>query len=154
LKIGFVWAGSPTRRDNAKRSAPLTTFEPLFKVPGTRFFSLQVGKFRPELEGLDPKFGVVDLGQGLNDFGDTAAAVNALDLVISVDTAVLHLAGALGKPAWGLMSRPTGFFWMNEREDSPWYPGLRLFRQPELGDWGSVFKKAEAELKRLAGGKT
>ena len=152
LKIGFAWAGSPTRRDNAKRSAPLAMFEPLLKATGTRFFSLQVGKFRPELDALDKRLGVVDLGEALNDFADTAAAVAALDLVISVDTAVLHLAGALGKPAWGLMSRPTGFFWMNDRDDTPWYPRLRLFRQPEMGDWGSVFKKAEAELKRLAGG--
>jgi hypothetical protein len=153
LKIGFVWAGSPTRRDNVKRSAPLAMFEPLLKIKGTRFFSLQVGQFRPELEQLDRDLGVVDLGEGLKDFGDTAAAVHALDLVISVDTAVLHVAGALGRSAWGLMSKPTGFFWMNEREDTPWYPGLRLFRQPEMGDWRSVFKKAEAELQRRAGKK-
>jgi len=151
LKVGFAWAGSPTRRDNAKRSAPIALFEPLFKVPGTRFFSLQVGAFRPELDHLDGGLGIVDLADGLKDFADTAVAVAALDLVISVDTAVLHLAGALGKPAWGLMSRPTGFFWMNEREDSPWYPGLRLFRQPQMGDWGSVFERALAELTALAG---
>ncbi len=153
LKIGFVWAGSPTRRDNAKRSAPLRMFAPLIEVPGTTFFSLQVGKFRPELEGLDKRLGVVDLADGLKDFADTAAAVKALDLVISVDTAVLHLAAAVGTPAWGLMSKPTGFFWMNERESSPWYPGLRLFRQAEMGDWESVFGRAKAELEKLAAGK-
>lgn len=150
LRVGFVWAGSPTRPDNAKRSAPLAMFEPLIKVPGTRFFSLQVGPFQPELERLDESLGVVDLASGLADFGDTAAAVEALDLVISVDTAVLHLAAALGKPAWGLLSKPTGFFWMNDRETSPWYPGLRLFRQPEPGDWQAVFERAEAELTKLA----
>lgn len=150
LKIGFVWAGSPTRRDNIKRSAPLEMFEPLLKVPGTRFFSLQVGPFQPELEQLDEKLGVVDLADGLDDFGDTAAAVQALDLVISVDTGVLHLACALGKPAWGLMSKPTGFLWMNDREDSPWYPGLRLFRQPEVGDWAIVFERVRGELAKLA----
>ncbi len=154
LKIGFAWAGSPTRRDNAKRSAPLAMFEPLLKVPGTRFFSLQVGKFQPEIEKLDASLGAVDLAPGLKDFADTAAAVNALDLVISVDTAVLHVAGALGKPAWGLLSRPTGFFWMNDRDDTPWYPRLRLFRQPEMGDWKSVFERARAELAKLAGKKS
>jgi tetratricopeptide (TPR) repeat protein len=154
LKVGFCWAGSPTRRDNHKRSAPLALFAPLLRTPGTRFFSLQVGKFQPELAGLDPALGVVDLSPGLSDFGDTAAAVAGLDLVISVDTAVLHLAAALGRPAWGLMSRPTGFFWMTERDDNPWYPGLRLFRQPGAGDWESVFERARTELEKLAGSRT
>ena len=95
-------------------------------MPGTRFFSLQVGKFQPELQGLDPALGVVDLAPGLKDFGDTAAAIEALDLVITVDTGVLHLTGAVDRPAWGLMSKPTGFLWMNGRDDSPWYPKLRL----------------------------
>ncbi|MFQ5765360.1 MAG: tetratricopeptide repeat protein, partial [Rhodospirillales bacterium] len=150
LKVGFAWAGSPTRRDNIKRSARLADFEPLFRVEGVTFFSLQVGPFQPELEDLDEGLGVIDLAGGLEDFGDTAAAVQALDLVISVDTAVLHVAGALAKPAWGLMSRPTGFFWMDERTDSSWYPTVRLFRQPEVGDWAPVFAGAEKELAALA----
>jgi tetratricopeptide (TPR) repeat protein len=151
LKIGFAWAGSPTRPDNAKRSAPLKMFEPLFRVPGTRFFSLQVGKFQPELAGLDPALGVVDLAPGLADFGDTAAVIRALDLVITVDTGVLHLTGAVDRPAWGLMAQPTGFLWMVGRDDSPWYPKLKLFRQAAPGDWASVFGRVEEELRKLAG---
>lgn len=150
LKVGFAWAGSPTRRDNIKRSAPLADFAPLFRVPGATFFSLQVGPFRPELDDLDEGLGVIDLAGGLEDFGDTAAQVQAMDLVISVDTALLHVAGALAKPAWGLMSRPTGFLWMDERPDSPWYPTARLFRQPEPGAWAPVFEAVETELAGLA----
>ena len=151
LKVGFAWAGSPTRPDNHKRSAPLKMFEPLIRVPGTRFFSLQVGKFQPELQGLDPALGVVDLAPGLKDFGDTAAAIEALDLVITVDTGVLHLTGAVDRPAWGLLSKPTGFLWMNGRDTSPWYPKLRLFRQPQQGDWAGVFGRVLEELKKFAG---
>jgi len=133
LKVGIVWAGSPTRPDNAKRSCALALWGPVFDVPGVSLFSLQVGG---DAAGLPES--AVDLGPRFADFADTAAAVAALDLVISVDTSVLHLAGALGKPAWALLSQPTGFLWMNEREDSPWYPSLRLFRQPEPGAWGPV----------------
>ncbi len=146
LKIGFAWAGSPTRVDNHKRSCQFDLFEPLFEVPGTSFFSLQVGSFQEQLIQSDAAARVVDLADDLGDFGDTAAAIEALDLIISVDTSVLHLAGALGKPAWGLMSKPTGFLWQSERQDSPWYPTIRLFRQHEPGDWGQVFEAVGEEL--------
>ena len=93
----------------------------------------------------------VDLAPGLADFADTAAAVHALDLVISVDTAVLHLAGALARPAWGALSFATGFLWMQGRDDSPWYPTMRLFRQDAPGDWEPVFRRLGRELESLAG---
>jgi len=150
LSIGIVWAGSPTRVDNHKRSCELADFAPLFAVPGTRFFSLQVGPFQDQLNDADNSAGVIDLADDLNDFGDTAAAIQALDLVISVDTGVLHLAGALGKTAWSLMSKPTGFLWQDERADSAWYPTLKLFRQSDPGDWGPVFDAAAKELAALA----
>lgn len=146
LKVGLVWAGSPTRVDNHKRSCPVAELAPLLDVGGVTFFSLQVGEFRGELDELGDGHGVIDVVDGLGDFADTAAAVAALDLVISVDTSVLHLAGALGKPGWGLMSRPTGFLWQTERADSDWYPSLRLFRQPEPGAWAPVIGDVAAAL--------
>jgi hypothetical protein len=149
LSIGIVWAGSPTRVDNHKRSCTLADFVPLFAVPGTRFFSLQVGQFQDQLKEFDNGAEIIDLADDLGDFGDTAAAVLALDLVISVDTGVLHLAGALGKTAWGLMSKPTGFLWQDVRPDSAWYPTLKLFHQSEPGDWGPVFEAAAKDLTAL-----
>ncbi len=146
LKVGLVWAGSPTRVDNHKRSCPVKELAPLLDVGGVSFFSLQVGKFRGDLDELGDGHGVIDIVDGLTDFADTAAAVQALDLVISVDTSVLHLAGALGKEGWGLMSRPTGFLWQTERADSDWYPSLRLFRQPEPGAWAPMIAEVAAAL--------
>jgi len=151
-KIGFAWAGSPTRPDNHKRSCSVTRFEGLLDEPGARFFSLQVGPFRGDLEKLDDPSSVIDLAEGLSDFAHTAAAIDTMDLVISVDTSVLHVAAALGKPTWDLMPNPTGFFWMDERTDSPWYPTVRLFRQPEPGDWESVFRSVEEALPEYLSG--
>ena len=149
FKVGFAWAGSPTRIDNVKRSCDIALFEPLIALPGLNFFSLQVGEFQEQLRDLDTARLVIDLADDFRDFADTAAAVQALDLVISVDTAVLHLAGALAKPAWGLMSQPTGFLWQDQRKDSPWYPTLRLFRQPEHGEWAPVFEQVKRELNEM-----
>ncbi len=152
LRVGIVWAGSPTRMDNARRSADPALFEPLFGLAGVTFFSLQVGDagraIKPYLDGDT----VIDLAGGLSDFADTAAQVAALDLVITVDTALLHLTGALGKPVWGLMSYPVGFMWMEGRDDSPWYPTLRLFRPAAPGDWASVFDPVKEELAALIAG--
>jgi len=149
LKIGFAWAGSPTRVDNFKRSCDVVQFDPLIALPGVNFFSLQVGEFQEQLCDLDTVRLAIDLAHDFRDFADTAAAVQALDLIISVDTAVLHLAGALAKPAWGLMSQPTGFLWQDQRKDSPWYPTLRLFRQLEPGEWSPVFEQVKKELIEL-----
>lgn len=96
---------------------------------------------------------VYDLGPYLADFSDTAAVIQELDLVISVDTAVAHLAGALGKPIWVLIPFASDWRWMLEREDSPWYPTMRLFRQPKPGDWASVIRRVAGELKALVGDK-
>jgi len=149
LKVGFVWAGSPTRQEAELRTCDVTLFEPLIRVPGIQFFSLQVGTEQQQLADLDPTLNVIDLADSLRDFADTAATVAALDLIITVDTAVLHLAGALARPVWGLMSQPTGYFWMDNRPDIPWYPSLWMFRQPAPGDWQSVFKEAENALREL-----
>lgn len=136
IKVGVAWSGSTTRGDNAGRSF---TPHDLVGLPGTRLFSLQKGAAAATASDLIDFGRLVDLGPRLADFADTAAAIMALDLVISADTAVAHLAGALGKPVWVLLPNPTGaFLWMQDRDDSPWYPSLRLFRQPTPGDWAGA----------------
>ncbi|MDO8605318.1 MAG: tetratricopeptide repeat-containing glycosyltransferase family protein [Phaeospirillum sp.] len=146
LKIGVVWSGSATRRDNQSRS-----FEPhdLAGLPGCRLFSLQKGDPAAKASDLFDHGRMVDLGPRLSDFADSAAAIAALDLVITADTAVAHLAGALGKPVWIILANPTGaFLWMTGRSDSPWYPTARLFRQAQPGDWSGVM----AELRQAVAG--
>ncbi|MBC7952198.1 MAG: tetratricopeptide repeat protein [Rhodospirillaceae bacterium] len=148
LKVGFVWSGSGTRGDNSSRSCAAGDFAPLLAVPGCRFFSLQKGK--ADSSTLDSRL-FTDIAPQLGDFADTAAAIAALDLVITVDTAVAHLAGALGKPVWVLLSRPSNaFLWMEGGTDSPWYPTVRLFRQPVAGDWAGLFAAVRQELLVLA----
>ena len=146
VKVGLVWAGGASRRDNAQRSCTAADLRPLLDLPGCRFFSLQVGAEAAQAADLP---GIIDLAPRLGDFADTAAAIAALDLLVSVDTGVAHLAGALGKPARVLLSRPSnGFLWMLEREDSPWYPGdFRLLRQRRGGDWGEPVARVAAELR-------
>lgn len=151
LKVGFAWAGSPTRAKDHARSIDPRRFEALFDVPGVRFFSLQVGGGMGGFDKLAHADNVIDLGADFADFADTAAAVKALDLVICVDTAVAHLAGGLGVPAWVLLHASGGYLWLQGRDDSPWYPGLRLFRQPAPGDWDSVFAIVKEEMGKLAG---
>ena len=134
LKIGVVWAGSPTRAQDRYRSVAASRFAPLTTIDDVSVFSLQVGP----TSGDCPE-GIHDLTEFIGDFSDTAAIVASLDLVISVDTSVAHLAGAMGKPVWVLMSQPRGYFWLSAREDTPWYPSLRIIEQSEPGDWEGVF---------------
>lgn len=144
LKVGVVWAGSATRRADGRRSLCPADLAPLLAVPGIALFSLQVGGDAP------PPDGMVDLAPRLKDFADTAAVIAMLDLVVTVDTAVAHLAGAMAKPVWVMLSKPCdGFLWMNDRADSPWYPSARLFRQPVEGDWAAVVGEIASELKDL-----
>jgi tetratricopeptide (TPR) repeat protein len=148
LKVGLVWAGGnrphapELRKNDARRSIALERLLPLFDVPGVQFFSLQKGPPAQQLAALrelhEAGRRIVDLTDEIVDFADTAALVANLDLVISVDTSTAHLAGALGKPVWILNRLDTCWRWMLEREDSPWYPDVRLFRQRALGDWDSV----------------
>ncbi|MAH83416.1 MAG: hypothetical protein CBB68_03515 [Rhodospirillaceae bacterium TMED8] len=147
LKVGLVWAGSPSRAEAHKRSCPLINFLPLLNIDNINFFSLQVGPSQAELDSMPEHHGIIDLANDFSDFADTANAILAMDLIITVDTAVLHLAGALAKPAWGVMSRPTGFLWQTDRQDSPWYSTVRLFRQPTPGDWAGLFSQLRPALK-------
>jgi len=147
LTVGFVWAGNPIHGRDFLRSAPLDAFRTLCGVEGTRFYSLQKGETAERQLAERPIPGVVNLAPHLDDFRDTAAVLDALDLVITVDTSVAHLAGALGKETWLLLPHVPDFRWMLEREDSPWYPTMRLFRQPSPRDWDSVFARVHEALR-------
>jgi tetratricopeptide (TPR) repeat protein len=144
LKVGIVWAGSPTHSRDRFRSLPVASLAPLLRVPGVRFHSLQKGPAAAALTTADAT--VVDLGPELDSFADTAAAIAHLDLVIGVDTAVVHLAGALGKPVWTLVPIPPDWRWMEARDDTRWYPTMRLFRQRSQGDWDEVIDRVKSAL--------
>jgi tetratricopeptide (TPR) repeat protein len=148
VKIGIAWAGSPLHRSDAQRSIDVETLVPLFQRDDVRWFSLQVGDRAADLARL-PSGLVTDLAPHLTDFAETAAAVAHLDLVITVDTALAHLAGALGRPCWVMLRSRPDWRWLLEREDSPWYPSLRLFRQRDRGEWDEVVARVRAALEGL-----
>ena len=158
LRVGLVWAGNPrpnqpgANRIDRRRSVTLGHFANLAEVPGVSFVSLQKGQAASQTRSPPPGLLVHDWTDELTDFADTAALIEALDLVISVDTSVVHLAGALGKPTWLLNRFDTCWRWLLNRDDSPWYPTLRQFRQPSPGDWNSVICGVRDALQRLAAG--
>ena len=146
-RIGLVWSGSTLHHNDALRSIPLAKLTPLFQS-GDVWVSLQKGprdSDRPALEASD----IFDPTDELGDFADTAALISALDLVVTVDTSVAHLAGALGKPVWMMLPFSPDFRWLLRREDSPWYPSMRLFRQQKPGDWDNVIARINQALKVL-----
>lgn len=150
LRVGVVWRGNPGHLNDSERSLPgLEVLAPLWAVAGVRFFCVQkrdVGA--PVLAGQE----LTDFSRRIGDFADTAAIVSQLDLLVSVDTSVAHLAGALGVRCWVLLPRfKTDWRWLRERCDSPWYPSLRLFRQVERGDWSDPVREMQAALRQLAG---
>jgi tetratricopeptide (TPR) repeat protein len=149
LRVGLVWSGSPRHTRDPQRSIPLTQLCALTEIPNTTFYSLQKGPAAKDLLNMPIDMNLVDLSGSLNDFADTAAALANLDLVITVDTAVAHLAGALGKPVWILLTRNPDWRWLLDREDSPWYPTARLFRQHVAGDWSAVIDRIHNELQQL-----
>ncbi|HVY59092.1 MAG TPA: tetratricopeptide repeat protein [Xanthobacteraceae bacterium] len=148
-RVGLVWAGRADYANDAGRSIGLPALTPLLGTPGVTWVSLQ-HELRPEDRlVLEAHSGIARLGERFEDFADTAAAIAQLDLVISVDTAVAHLAGAMGKPVWILLPHYPDFRWFLGRDDSPWYPSARLFRQPARGDWQSVVARLRTELAGL-----
>jgi len=149
FKVGLVWAGSPHHTNDRERSITLDTLTPLSEVPGCAFINLQIGPSTAQL--ADVSWPVVDLTQDVGDYADTAALVGALDLVITVDTSVAHVAGALGKPVWVLLPHAPDWRWQLEREDSPWYPSMKLYRQPLRRDWQSVLQRVKSDLKDVVG---
>jgi len=149
LKVGLAWKGNPRFENDADRSLPdLCVLAPLGDVAGVCFFSMQKGTGEDEAANPPAGLCITDLAPDIADFSDTAAIVANLDLVVSVDTAVVHLAGALGKPCWILLpDYKTDWRWLDERSDSPWYPGVvRLFRQKRMGDWETVVAEVKAAL--------
>jgi len=149
LKVGLVWAGSRTYPVDKRRSMPLAQMAPFGAVRGVTFVSLQ--KDAPAEQARHPPAGLNlnDWTDELRDFDETAALITALDLVISVDTALVHLTGALGKPVWVLDRNDSEWRWLLDREDSPWYPTARLFRQEQPGDWSGVVARARVALEQL-----
>jgi len=144
LKVGLVWAGSTIHKHDSLRTVPVDLLEPLSREPGVDWYSLQVG-----YEGGLPWPGIRDLGPLLKDFGDTAQVLDRLDLLISVDTAVVHLAGAMGRPAWLLVGLVPDWRWGLDREDSPWYPTLRIFPQLSHQNWQDVVARLRLSLNQL-----
>ena len=149
VKIGLVWSGSHSQPID-RRSVPLMELRPLLDVPGVAFYSLQVGEAAADLEACGFGDCITNLAPQLKDFAATAAAIAQLDLVVTVDTSVAHLAGALGKPTWLLLSFAPDWRWLRDREASPWYPSMRLFRQTRAGGWAEVAQRIADELTRRA----
>jgi|ERR1039458_6289380 tetratricopeptide (TPR) repeat protein len=148
LRVGLVWSGNPKYAEDRNRSIPLPSFNSLLQIEGIQFFSLQIGPAASQLAEIVAP--LADLGPGIGDMADTAARIARLDLVITVDTAVAHLAGALGVQVWVLLPLVPDWRWLMNREDSPWYPTARLFRQLRFGDWDSVMERIHKELAALA----
>lgn len=145
LKVGVVWAGNPNHRNDRFRSCAVEVLRPLFEVANVNFYSLQKGAAAEQLRSLTD-LPIEDWGDRLQTFVDTANAIAALDLVITVDTAVAHLAGAMGKPVWVLLMFAADWRWMLDRDDTPWYPTMRLFRQTEPGDWAGLLARVQQAL--------
>jgi tetratricopeptide (TPR) repeat protein len=149
-RVGFVWSGQPSHKNDANRSIPLKRLAALFEDPPVQCFSLQSDLRDSDGEALRGLPDLVHLGGAFRDFADTAAVIALLDVVISVDTAVAHLAGALGKPVVILVPHAADFRWLRSRDDTPWYPTAKLFRQPAFGDWDSVIVRLRDELRQLS----
>ena len=143
LRIGLVWAGNPLHSNDARRSMPVAALAPIVAAGHRSLISLQVGARSQDVDDLP---GVADYADALTDWRETAAAISAMDLVITVDTAVAHMAGALGTPVWVMLPYAPDWRWMLNRTDSPWYSCMRLFRQESPGDWDGVADRVAAAL--------
>ena len=139
FKVGIAWQGSPENKGDRRRSVPLARFAALAEVAGVSLCSLQVGAGTEQL--AEARFAIQDLGSRFKDFADAAAAVENMNLVVCVDTSLAHLAGAMGKPVWLALPFAPDWRWLLDRQDSPWYPSMRLFRQERPGDWDGVFAR-------------
>ena len=148
-KVGIVWSGSPTHKNDFNRSCEITDFLPILQVPGVKFYSLQKGERRKELTQVPSNIQIKDLSSQLNNYADTAAVIEQLDLVITVDTSVAHLAGALGKNVWTLLCFNPDWRWLQDTENTPWYPTMKLFRQPQSREWQKVIEKVQAQLWKI-----
>jgi len=146
FKVGIVWAGGPKNPNDRNRSCRLRQFESIANISGIRLIGIQKGKAAEQVKDLLPGMEVINYGPELDDFTDTMALIENLDLIIAVDTAVAHLAGAMGKPIWLILTFAHHWPWLLNRTDSPWYPNMRIYRQKKKGDWASVFDRVGKDL--------
>jgi hypothetical protein len=151
FKIGISWQGNPNHQWDRHRSIPLKEFATIARLPSVRLISLQKGAGVEQLKSV--RHEVIDFGEELDTasgaFMDSAAIIKNLDLVITVDSAIAHLAGGLGAPVWLVLAPIVDWRWMFGRDDNPWYPTMRLFRQTKLGDWGSVIERMAGDVSKL-----
>ncbi len=146
-RVGIVWAGRPTHNNDRRRSTTLASFGPIASVPRVALISLQKG---PSADQAGRYFGrapLVNIGAEIGDYDDTMALLSSLDQVITVDTSVGHLSAALGRPTWIMLAHAPDWRWLMDREDTPWYPTVRLFRQKMAGDWAEVMRRVGAALR-------
>jgi len=148
-RIGIAWAGAPHHRNDIRRSMPLALLAPLLSLPGIRWYSLQKGNAAAQIDAVPEAQAMTPL-DAHSDFAQTAALIDALDAVVSVDTSIAHLAGALGKPVFVLLPYAPDWRWGIAGERTPWYPTARLFRQPAIGDWQSVVASVRAALRTIS----
>jgi ADP-heptose:LPS heptosyltransferase len=148
LKVGLVWNGRP--RPEPRRSVPFEELLPLGEVRGVIFVSLQFGEAAAQARNAPAEMEILDGTSEISDFADTAALMANLDLVVTIDSAAAHLAGALGKPTWVLLFKRPDWRWLDEGSSCPWYPTAKLFRQPSEGDWKTPIRQMASELEQLA----
>ena len=153
FKVGLNWRGNLNPEADTARSAPLAAFAPLAAIPGVRLISLQVGAGDRQLDDIPATMRLERLSTGFDSgddaFIDSAAAMMGVDLIVTCDTSAAHLAGALRRPVWVALKRDAEWRWLIGREDSPWYPGMRLFRQKSRGDWAGVIEAMAYELRNI-----
>lgn len=149
--VGLVWAGNPGHKRDSQRSVALSVLAPLFDVEGVVFHSLQIGPAAAQMDAVPFGRRIRPLFRKARPFKEVAATVSALDLVIGVDTSLVHLAGAMARPVWTMVTRVPDWRWMLDRSDTPWYPTMRLFRQPTAGDWNGVAGEVATALREFAG---
>ncbi|MEI7474855.1 MAG: tetratricopeptide repeat protein [bacterium] len=151
FKVGIFWQGNP--RTMKKRAAKLSNFMALANIPNVKLYSLQKGYGLEQLENLTKNFDIVNLGKNFNDYSYTAAAIENLDLVITIDSSIAHLAGALGKPTWIMLNTNYEWRWLLNKDDSPWYKSVRLFKHRKMDDWNELFLRVATELSKLTSDK-
>ena len=151
MRVGLVWSASQSVPQLRKRDIPFEQLAPILDVPGASFFSLQMGAEAASANQAFAAGGLVDLSPVIEDFTDTARLLEQLDLVITIDTSIAHLSGALNRPTWLLLPLAASWRWLLKRHDSPWYPSMRLYRQQQLGDWSTVVAAVAEELRELVG---
>jgi hypothetical protein len=148
-RVGLIWRSTSIVRHEPYRSMTLADLEPILDVTGLRFESLQVSALDEAERAILDRRGIATPGCALTDFGDTAALLREIDLLITVDTAAAHLAGAMGLPVWVLLAKACDFRWGDQRRFTPWYPSMRLYRQDRLGDWSRPLAEMSSDLARF-----